>query len=345
VTPTRRPGLMGLTASPAFMPWRDATEAQPDSWYGIEPDRLAGELDLVAGLGLKLVRFELPWPLVAPDRPGGALYDRVAARDPEWPGYRWQRPEEIVDCCLRRGLVPLPIAVFTPRWAGAGQANSPPDPGLFADFVSAAAARFRGRVELWELWNEPNLRRYWNGPLADYACGPLRRGAEALRALDPAIRVVLGGLAQGHGIAEVLAHDRESFDIASLHYYPPRRLAGLRARPEWEVGAFRDALRAADLGSVPVWLTEVGGLAAPSRPTGDGGPVTGRRGQVRLATRTLDRCEVDALLWYTLRDHVVSDEAGFVKEVHWGILDAELRPRPIATVLRSAAQALRPETE
>src|SRR5207253_434050 len=199
---------------------------------------------------------------------------RVAARYAEWPGYRWQRPEEIVDCCLRRGLVPLPIAVFTPRWAGAGQANSPPDPGLFADFVSAAAARFRGRVELWELWNEPNLRRYWNGPLADYACGPLRRGAEALRALDPAIRVVLGGLAQGHGIAEVLAHDRESFDIASLHYYPPRRLAGLRARPEWEVGAFRDALRAAHLGSVPVWLTDVGGLAAPSRPTGDGGPVT-----------------------------------------------------------------------
>src|SRR5207302_1647339 len=119
---------------------------------------------------------------------------------------------------------------------------------------------------LWELWNEPNLRRYWDAPLEDYATGPLREGAAALRALDPALRVVLGGLAQGHGIARILATDRESFDIASLHYYPPRRLAGLRARPEWEVAAFRRALREAGLEETPVWLTEVGGLAAASRP-------------------------------------------------------------------------------
>ena len=33
----------------------------------------------------------------------------------------------------------------------------------YADFVSALATRYRGRIQIYQVWNEPNLAREWAG--------------------------------------------------------------------------------------------------------------------------------------------------------------------------------------
>lgn len=64
----------------------------------------------------------------------------------------------------------------------------------WARFVNTTVARYRGRVGLWEIWNEPDMAFFWNGSVADYA-RLLKVGYLAAKAADPGARVAVGGQA------------------------------------------------------------------------------------------------------------------------------------------------------
>ena len=53
------------------------------------------------------------------------------------------------------------------------------------------AGRYEGRVTAYELWNEPNLQREWNGSPINPAdlVRLIGAGAEGVRAADPAVPV------------------------------------------------------------------------------------------------------------------------------------------------------------
>lgn len=312
---------LGVSLPPVFMPWRLAERAQPGSWYTQTPAELGAELDLVRGLGVRLVRFELPWNLVQPKPPSRGRPD-------------WARTDLFIDSCVRRGLEPLPALIWSPAWAAAAPNRPPRDTASFAAFAALVAHRYAGRVGWLELWNEPNLARYWLGSLEEYAAGILREGARGVRRASEGVRVVMAGLAQGGGLGQVLAVERESFDAANLHYYPPRTLAAWRGEPERAVGAFRRTLAAGGCAGTQVWLSEVGGLVDTSRPA-DASPVLGLRGQVRLLRRAV-RAGADVVLWYTLRDPTVYGAEGPIKTPTWGLFDVALRPRPAAASMRAA---------
>ena len=86
----------------------------------------------------------------------------------------------------------------TPNWAGgAGDfLNAPPDPAQYASFVGRLAARYQGRVQSWEIWNEPDETEFWHRTTpspASYA--PLLKASyTAIKAADPATQVVAGPL-------------------------------------------------------------------------------------------------------------------------------------------------------
>lgn len=325
------------------MPWRDAHRAQPDSWFGVTQAQLERELDLLSPLGLTLVRFELPWPLVAPERPGGSLYDSAAARAPDWSGYRWQEADRLISACFHRGLQPVPQVVFSPTWAAPGASNQPPaNPQFFGDFMQALACRYRDTVTYWEAWNEPNLKRYWDGTLEKYAADILTEAMRALQDLEPRPKLLIGGLAGSDGLPTVLASAGKSFDVASFHYYPPRRFPALRNEVKKAVRRIRAELKNAGLSQTPAWLTEFGAMASPAEPL-DHMPVAGPMGQLRLLKRSVYTSDADALFWYTLRDHVICSGGGIVKRVYWGLFDMELRPRPAARWLAELAQERRAE--
>src|SRR5579859_2626170 len=103
------PPMKGLSDNPAYQWWRDPRIVQPDSWWGIAT--AAGGLDLPAALlhelGVDLFRFEIPWRELAPLRPGRPAYDRRAASDPEWTGYRWARLDAIIAALVEVGVAPV----------------------------------------------------------------------------------------------------------------------------------------------------------------------------------------------------------------------------------------------
>jgi hypothetical protein len=81
-----------------------------------------------------------------------------------------------------------------PEWSRpVTEMDGPPsDYGLFEGFMRYLATRYAGKVQAYELWNEPNLQREWNGsPLsaADFV-ELMRRGAAGVRAADLAALLI-----------------------------------------------------------------------------------------------------------------------------------------------------------
>ena len=86
----------------------------------------------------------------------------------------------------------------TPDWAGGSGdfLNAPPNPAQYASFVGRLAARYKDRVQSWEIWNEPDEAEFWHGTTPSPAAyAPLLKASyAAIKVADPATQVVAGPL-------------------------------------------------------------------------------------------------------------------------------------------------------
>ena len=108
----------------------------------------------------------------------------------------WERADRIVDETNKRGiklLVRVGMDPDRPFWAG-----DPPDNTSISRISSRKyAARYRGRIHAYQIWNEPNLAREWGSKRPDPAAyARMLRGAySAIKAADPNAIVVTAGMA------------------------------------------------------------------------------------------------------------------------------------------------------
>ncbi|MBI2303481.1 MAG: carboxypeptidase regulatory-like domain-containing protein [Chloroflexi bacterium] len=90
-----------------------------------------------------------------------------------------------------------PKNLYLPVFLGDGTIN--PD-NYWARFVYTTVSRYKGRVKVWEMWNEPDLKDsngqpvFWSGSYADYY-QLLKVGYQAAKAADPSATVLFAGLA------------------------------------------------------------------------------------------------------------------------------------------------------
>jgi LysM repeat protein len=104
-----------------------------------------------------------------------------------------------MDDALHRGLHVLLSVVKAPDWARPTTEEDGP-PANYEDyyhFLTFLVLRYKYRIQAIEIWNEPNLRREWNGaPLsgAEYVSF-LAGAAEAVHREGEGIRVISAGLA------------------------------------------------------------------------------------------------------------------------------------------------------
>ena len=73
----------------------------------------------------------------------------------------------------------------------------PDDSALFGRYCGTLAARFRGRIDAYQIWNEPNLAREWGNqtPNAAGYVALLRACSIAIRLADPDAILISAGLA------------------------------------------------------------------------------------------------------------------------------------------------------
>jgi hypothetical protein len=126
---------------------------QDDAYLSAGPS-LEKKLDTLDRLGVKLVRYTVDWRDVARRKPRRAV-------NPGDPAYDWASTDAVM-----RGLRAHRIAVLvtlygTPAWANGGRgANGLPRSKHSLSAFAVAVAKRYPWVRLWEIWNEPNLRRF-----------------------------------------------------------------------------------------------------------------------------------------------------------------------------------------
>jgi spore germination protein YaaH len=115
--------------------------------------------------------------------------------------YNWGELDRIVESCHANGINLLLSVVKAPAWARPPGADlrvegPPANPQDFADFLSAMAARYKGKVQAYEIWNEQNLHYEWgNQPInAAQYMELLKAAYRAIKAVDPNAIVVSGAL-------------------------------------------------------------------------------------------------------------------------------------------------------
>lgn len=143
------------------------------------------DLKLVKDAGFRWVKQEIPWREVEGHAKGS---------------WHWDIPDRMLDQIDSYGLKVIVRLGSQPAWASPTPLPgiSPPDKLQdFYDYVFAVASRYKGRVEAYQIWNEPNLAREWGSRApnpAEYT-ELLKTGYQAVKAADPQAIVISAGLA------------------------------------------------------------------------------------------------------------------------------------------------------
>ncbi len=137
----------------------------------------------LAALGVGWVKVQVSWKLYEPE-PGQLHTERFAELD------------AFVSRANTQGMQVLLSVSKAPEWSRpTTEMDGPPsDFALYQRFMYTLAARYHGQVVAYELWNEPNLQREWNGfPLGGALFVELlQAGAAGVRAADPDVVLIAG---------------------------------------------------------------------------------------------------------------------------------------------------------
>jgi hypothetical protein len=154
-------------------------------------------------MGVTRLRVLVIWARV----PGAEPDSKTQPSNPKW---NWANYDSLINDAARHGIrLQLDLTGPAPAWAtGNGkQGVVHPDPKLFGEFAAAAAKHFKGRVDRYTIWNEPN----YVGWLAPAHKEPqlyralYTQAYNAIKQADPAAQVLIGETAPYHEAGRAMA--------------------------------------------------------------------------------------------------------------------------------------------
>ena len=307
-------------------------------WTTYSDEQRIEVLDRLAAAGVDSVRIDVGWCSIEPEARGEVAQWYVDNLD------------GAVDGARERGMDVLMTLWCTPGWASSVQgaeyetrAAPPADLDEFRRIAEWAADHWAGRVEGWEIWNEPDLPAFFGGDATRYV-DLLEVGYQGIKSGDPDALVVLGAPVPNDVewlSAIYKAGGADYFDVMATHPYS----VPLNRPPEMDDGTFAglpsvDAVkrlmkRYGDEDK-PIWFTEFGW----STHDNDGDETKHQKGvteeeQADYIARALryiacERPYVERAYIYAERDRELPAEYGPHTEhvARFGILDENLEPKP-----------------
>jgi polysaccharide biosynthesis protein PslG len=194
-----------------------------------QPDATRRDLRLAKEAGFTFVKQRFEWRNIERDGKGQL---------------EWNEPDRIVREVTAAGLDLVVRIDNQPRWArrdGLFPGTGPPtNLNDWRDYVSRVAARYRGKIAAYEVWNEPNIDREWGEgtPNAAEYAALLKVSYQAIKAADPDAIVISAGLSPTTNDGPQARPDTVfleelyqlgagvSFDMLGVH------AAGFKAEPE-----------------------------------------------------------------------------------------------------------------
>jgi hypothetical protein len=183
--PTAAPAP-AAAAAPAAQPAAQAAAPPPRPSgggsfdYGMQVDPNGGHMNVLPGMGIRWVKFQVPWTHFE-GSPGAKNF-----------------PDGYVNEAAANGLKILASIVKAPAWSrnqGFLRGEGPPqNPAHYAEYVGAFAAHFCGKVHAIEVWNEQNMDYEWGYEPLDPGryMELLKQAYTAIKAACPSMIVVSG---------------------------------------------------------------------------------------------------------------------------------------------------------
>jgi hypothetical protein len=278
------------------------------------------DLNLANQGGLEWLRFPWSWADTQPGGPG------------EW---NWAYTDRIMNAAQVAGERVIFKPQGSPCWAHpsvpcTSSSTVPPDPRYlprWQHYIQAVLQRYPKTIAAVEVWNEPNLRPFWDAPISPARYTQVLRSAyTAVKSIDPKLRVVAGGLAavttttprqmdyRGFLRKTLSKGAKGYFDAVAIHPYP----SYLSSTYLGAVSKTIDEIRNIVGPTMPIWLTEFG-YPAPT--------VASEPKQATQIAATLD------LLAHT-KDvpvaivHRMFDTGGTDIWAHYGLIGTDYTPKP-----------------
>lgn len=268
--------------------------------------QITAQLEALRATGATVARSDALWEASEPGAPVRGVHR-----------YDWRFDDQIAGSLAAAGLQWLPIVDYSAPWAQSipGQDHSrPTSPTGYAAYAGALAARYGTAGSFWrahpaltphpvqtyEIWNEPDSASFWEpAPSAASYAALYQLARDAITAVDPSARVIVGGLTQPARFLPAMLAARPSLrghvDGVAIHPYAANP-ASVLAR----VRAARQTLGSLGLGAVPLYVTEFGWTTRPV-PTPNFAPARLRPAYIARTVPALahSACGVAAVLLYT----------------------------------------------
>lgn len=280
------------TATTTTGPSPTPTGPTPTPLPTLDPSRMGIQLDPtldqndwnqaladIARLGVKWIKVQVAWEIYQPNGPQDITED-------------FRRLEIYLETARNQGLNVLISVAKAPSWARSNQAEDgpPDDPNALATFIGIILNEMGPSIAAIEIWNEPNLRREWQGTLPFTGAGYMRLFApayQAVRRYSPTMTVITAGLAPTSDNAAVGSRDDRAYlremystglanygDVAvGVHPYgwgnpPDARCCQLDPEPGWDedphfffldnIEDYREIMVNSGHANAQLWATEFG---------------------------------------------------------------------------------------
>ena len=233
------------------------------------------------GLHIHHLAYPVPTPWPNMPVPQWRLWDASV----NWPNlepnkgqWQFETLDSFVSLAQQHGTGLLLPLGGSPQWASA-RPNVPSNysPGFAAEpanledwraYVRMVVTRYKGRIQAYEIWNEPNLRDFWTGT-TDQMLTLTKEASQIVHTLDPNALVVSPSATAEYGIpwlAEFLHKGGGQYvDVIGYHFYLKPQQMPEELLPF--VQQVRQVLSENNLGNKPLWNTESGWLKAAPFPS------------------------------------------------------------------------------
>lgn len=238
--------------------------------------------------------------------------------------WNFSRLDYLVNGAAKRNIDVLVPLGMPAAWAsarpqevsayGLGQAAPPARLTDWEIYVQTVVTRYKGRVAAYEIWNEPNLPRFFSGSpqeLVELTCAAQR----IIKKLDPTVTLVSPAALGDYGVIWLdkflAAGGGKCIDVLGYHFYNKHK------DPETHIAIFK-AIREVERKylsvSKPIWSTEAGWLIESVQQK-----INTEVAGFDKSARILSRKEAPALVARTLILHAALG----TKRFYWYALDNE----------------------
>ena len=236
-----------------------AQDAIPPAYFGMHLMHLIG-----TGQG-----YQTLWPPVTV--PAWRLWDvRVTWSDLEPAKGKWNFGglDKILETAKEHNTEVQLTFGFTPKWASTrptegslyqpGGAAEPQSFNDWKDFVRTVAVRYQGQIHIYEIWNEPDVPRYWSGSV-EQMIEMTREAHDIIKGVDPSAVIVAPSPTGPNGLiwlSSFLSGGGGNYvDVLGYHFYifptPPEAMVPY-------IQSVEAIMRGNGVANKPLWDTELG---------------------------------------------------------------------------------------